>query len=690
MLRRNFFALAPSIPRSVWDPAHHNVNWVDSYSTSIADRRHWPAKKWSIGLEPCTPRDWLRFSYRNLAYAYNGALRACATFPEMLIYYKEMKQRGVKVDVDTLNALLSRAARYERIHVDDVFLLFDELTALGARPDIASAETLHTVLEHAAHQPPEWREARRRQLVELYQYLALEEIERLAPHHVDALLSAQIARLRGNLKQLKASLSPSVYRRYFAVIDLGETLIHEVHNFLWEYVDSDHAAMDVPSLQLRIPFVASVMKRPLATADPAHVKATDFEDTDVCSVLLAAVERCVDGDFHDSRPVSERRMYLALLTMLTSSGVLYSADLIAQMMDIVKYSRDDRGRDRDAQRLLRYALRGSSAANDAAYRELWHAVAPPVDARVVGRYLASRDPWSPVRICYDRSLQFRAFPTIQLSATSGRSSTASPAAAASTTGEAGRSSVDAAAAEPAEKLDGVSADFLPSVVAKTAEALQQRWDDVRRLIDMTGVHRVSGGRTSATTGTAAPTQEAAQQAMEVFTGAAVFLRGVATGCRYGELTDALAIQAVGDGQQGQNHALRAVPRGGAATAVDTAHSNSHASTELYAGDLDFDVWQQLLQCVQQLRQDMEQFMVQQYEAHGLQLEPEFECWEAMLVVLRCILDFCLVHMQQYGRAAGGGMAESLFQESAQLRTQLVEESRTRFNGRMRILWLQEV
>ncbi|CAG9571391.1 conserved hypothetical protein [Leishmania major strain Friedlin] len=701
MWRRSCCVLAPSIPRSVWDPAHYNENWVDSYSTSIADRRHWPAKKWSIGLEPRTPRDWLRFSYRNLAYAYNGALRACATFPEMLVYYKEMKQRGVKVDVDTLNALLSRAARYEHIQVDDVFLLFDELTALGARPDIASVETLHTVLEHAAHQPPEWRETRRRQLVELYQYLALEEIERLAPHRVDALLSAQIARLRGNLKQLNASLSPSVYRRYFAAIDLGETLIQEVHNFLWEYVGADHAAMDVPSLQLRIPFVASVMKRPLATADPAKVKATDFEDTDVCSVLLAAVERCVDGNFHDRRPVSERRMYLALLTMLTSSGVLYTADLMAQMMDVVKYSRDDRGRDRDAQRLLRYALRGSSAANDAAYRELWRAVAPPVDARVVGRYLASRDPWSPVHICYDRSFQFRAFPALQQitqsqcsssSSSSSSSSTDAAAVAASTAAGAGSSSTAAAAAEPDEALEGVSAGPPPgTVAAKTAEALQQRWDDVRRLIDITGVLKPGAGLTSARTGSAAPTQEAAQQAMEVFTGAAAFLRGVATGCRYGELADALAIQAVGDGQQQHHHAPRATPLGGAAATAGAARSSSgNVNTELYAGGLDFDVWQRLMQCVQQLRQDMEQFMAQQYEAHGLQVEPEFECWEAMLVVLRCILDFCLVHTQQYGRTAGGGMAENLFLESAQLRAQLVEESRTRFNGRMRILWLQEV
>lgn len=710
MLRRSLTVLAAGIPRSAWDPAHHNENWVDSYSTSIADRRHWPAKKWSIGLEPRTPREWLRFSYRNLAYAYNGALRACATFPEMLIYYKEMKQRGVKVDVDTLNVLLSRAARYEHIQIDDVFLLFDELTALGARPDIASVETLHTVLEHAAHQPPEWREARRRQLVELYQYLALEEIERLAPHHADALLAAQIARLRGNLKQLQASLSPSVYRRYFAVIDGGETLIQEVHNFLWEYVSSDHAALDVPSLRLRIPFVASVMRRPPATAGPATVKFTDFEDADVCSVLLAAVERCVDGDFHDRRPVSERRMYLALLTMLTSSGVLYSADLMAQLMDVVKYSRDERSRDRDAQRLLRYALRGSSAANDAAYRELWRAVAPPVDARVVGRYLASRDPWSPLHICYDRNFQFRAFPAPQLGTTSSSVAAASKDAGqhADDTPPPSSSGIGAAAAAAEEGAEGVSADMLPSTVPepvpkdsdsqqqqqqhspsstvtpRTAEALQQRWNDVQRLIDVTGVLKRLQGHSENSSPVA---QAEAQSAMEVFTGCAVFLRGIASGERYGSLEEAMSIQAVGEGS---SHLVN----GGASSAVNGGGGGGGvgggAPSALYASDLDLDVWHRLLQCVQQLRQDMERFMAQQYEAHGWQVEPEFECWEAMLVVLRCVLDFCVVHTQQYGRAAGGGMAETLFQESAQLRAELVEESRTRFNGRMRILWLQEV
>ncbi|KAK7196541.1 hypothetical protein NESM_000592100 [Novymonas esmeraldas] len=701
MLRRGLRVLAPSLPRSVWDPAQHNGNWVDSYSTSIADRRHWPAKRWSIGVEPRTPAEWLQFSHRNLAYAYNGALRACATFPEMLTYYKEMKERGVKVDVDTLNVLLSRAARYEHIDVDDVFLLADELTALGARLDIAAVETLHTVLEHAAHQPPEWREARRRELVELYQYLALEEIERLAPHHVDALLSAQIARLRGNLKQLGASLSPSVYRRYFAVVDQSDTLLHEVDHFLWEYVGADHPAVEVPSLQLRIPFVASVMRRPPATADPALVSATDFEDADVCSVLLAAVERCVDADFHDGRPASERRMYLALLTMLTSSGVLYSADLMAQLMDVVKYSRDDRGRDRDAQRLLRYALRGSSAANDAAYRELWRAVAPPVDARVVGRYLASRDPWSAQRLCHDRHLQFPAYPAPQHGTTT--TAAAAAAAASMVEGQAEGDGGSAPASSP-NAFEGVGDDVLPATtpeqpdavraarrdaaavaVVKTAEGLQQRWDDVRRIIDVTGVLKLASGGGSGGAA-AAPTAEAAQQAMEVFTGAAVLLRGVATGRRYGAVGDAMSTQAVGEGQRLQQRS----PNPAHAASGSAGDGGRGAVSELYATDLDLDVWQRVLQCVQQLRQDMELFISQQYERHGLVVEPEFECWEAVLITLRCVLDFCVVHTQQYGRAAGGGTAATLFQEAAQLRAQLVEESRTRFNGRMRVLWLHEV
>ncbi|ESL09047.1 hypothetical protein TRSC58_03240 [Trypanosoma rangeli SC58] len=446
MLRRAPFLFATNIPRSAWDPAHFNTNWSDSYSGDIAARRHWPAKKWSIGLEPRTPRDWLQFSYRNLAYAYNGALRACQSFPEMLVYYKEMKQRGVKVDVDTMNVLLTRAARYERIQVDDVFLLFDELTALGARPDIAAVETLHTVLDHSAAMPYEWREARRRQLVELYNCLAMEEIERLAPHRVDRLLKEQIKRYRDNLRALKASLSPTVYRRYLHTMHSASLLLEEVHNFLWELVESDHPAMEVPALQLRVPFVGSVMRRPDADANAQLVKFTDFEDADVCSVFLAAAERAVDVDLHDVRPVSERRIFLSLLTMLSYSGVLYTSDLMAHLMEMVKYSTHGAARDSDAQRVLRYAIRGSSAAQDEVYRSLWHKVETVADSRVVGRYIGAREPWSPTRVCFDERGIFRSYPPL-VQAAAKKSSTGDANTTSGTTGGGRRGAAARAAAQ---------------------------------------------------------------------------------------------------------------------------------------------------------------------------------------------------------------------------------------------------
>lgn len=649
MLRRTAFAWAVSIPRSVWDPAHYNPNWPDSYSNDIADRRQWPAKKWSIGLEPRTPREWLRFSYRNLAYAYNGALRACHTFPEMLIYYREAKLRGVRLDVDTLNILLTRAARYEHIHVDDIFMLFDELTDLGARPDVSSVETLHTVLEHSASKPFEWREARRRQLVELYNRLAMEEINRLAPHKVDALLAQQLARIRKNLQQLQASLSPSVYRRYFAVIDNAETLLREVHNFLWEFVSPDHPALDIASLQKRIPFVASVMRRPSLKTDPTTLKPTDFEDTDVCAVLLAAVERCVDGEFHDARQVSERRMYLSLLTMLTSSGVLYTADLVAQMMDIIKYSRLADRREEDAMRLLRYALRGSSASDDEAYRNLWQQVERVVDPRVVGRYLSCRDPWSPMQFCHDDQLAFRSFPAGQLvSSTASTSPTGAPA-------EDNGGGVSRATSSEVTDFDSAQHEGAPRrrlTELRTAEGLQLRWENVKALIDKTQVLEVAAD---------GPLGSGGGTHMEVFTGLTVFLRSVATGQRYGPLATVMATQAVGDG----------VP-------------HEAGTTGLFADDLALDVWECLFACLKEAHADMERFIA----AHD-GVEPDFECWEAMLIVLRCLMDRCVLHTQQHGKEAGGGAAERLFTEAAAMRHTLLEESLTRFDGRMRILWLQE-
>ncbi|RNF25575.1 uncharacterized protein Tco025E_02255 [Trypanosoma conorhini] len=683
MLRRAPCLFAANIPRSAWDPAHFNTNWSDSYSSDIAARRHWPAKKWSIGLEPRTPRDWLQFSYRNLAYAYNGALRACQSFPEMLVYYKEMKQRGVKVDVDTMNVLLTRAARYERIQVDDVFLLFDELTALGARPDIAAVETLHTVLDHSAAMPQEWREARRRQLVELYNCLAIEEIERLAPHRVDRLLKAQVKRYRDNLRALKASLSPSVYRRYLHTMHSASLLLEEVHNFLWELVESDHPAMEIPALQLRIPFVGSVLRRPDADANASLVKFTDFEDTDVCSVFLAAAERAVDADLHDARPVSERRIFLSLLTMISYSGVLYTADLMAHLMEMVKYSTNGAARDSDAQRLLRYAIRGSGAAQDEAHRALWQKVETVADSRVVGRYLGAREPWSPTRVCFDERGMFKSYPPLVRAAGAGR---ASASAEATTAGGAaledgagehqvqrrGASNEMAAhtgAAEAEEEVEGVRGAVVAAEPAagagsrdaalqeashgeqRTVEALNLRWSDVHRLIE----------RTRALT--TPPTERHPQQEkMEVFTGIAVYLRTLATGRRYG-----------GDDEE-------------AAEAAGGANPAESQGQALFAAGYGIDVWARVFDLVQEVRHDMEKFITDNAAHH---VEPEFECWEALLVTLRCVLDFCVVQTQEQGKGARAAAAAELFEKAMRLRNELVEESRTRFGGRMRILWLQE-
>ena len=51
-MRRAVARLAGAIPRSAWDPAHHDPRWVDSYAKPMADRRSWPAKTFSIVEEP--------------------------------------------------------------------------------------------------------------------------------------------------------------------------------------------------------------------------------------------------------------------------------------------------------------------------------------------------------------------------------------------------------------------------------------------------------------------------------------------------------------------------------------------------------------------------------------------------------------------------------------------------------------
>jgi hypothetical protein len=615
-MRRAFPLLATSVPRHVWDPSRHNPNWADSYSTDIADRRHWPAKKWSIGLEPKTPDDWQNFSLRNLSYAYNAALRACSTFPEMIKYYQEMKQRGVKVDLDTLNTLLTRAARYEKIQVEDVFRLYDEMIALGAKPDLATAETLHTVWEFSINSASaEWREVRRRHLIRIYNALAEADILQYGEKDLSHLLAAQINRYRQNLKSLDASLSPSIYKKYMAIINSFDVLLHEVNQFLWEFVKPDHPAKEDPTLKLSIPVLFDVMKRPVLDAPIAGLSQAQFEDTDVCSVILAAVERVVDRPMMDLNTPDRRRFaFLALQSLAGTAGVFLTADLVAQLMDVAKYSVLDNSRDRDAMRILANALRATSFKSSTNARQVWLSLGKPCDARVVGRYIAARDPWSTTQFA-PQGVTFSLF-------------------AAGNTATVPLASEEGAPSETA--VVPTEDPSTPKVqLLRTGSEVELRWQNLWTLIE----------RTDALT----DAQQAATNKLEVFTGLASFLRHMFTGARL--------------------------------------HENMEGPLPSFAAGMTIDVCEKVFQCCQELRRQLDTFCSENDVA------PELECWESMLVVLRGMMDFYVLQKRNRNVAAVAAAStqetEEFFVSVAELRSQLVDESRTRFDGKFRFLWLQE-
>ncbi|CUG94036.1 Hypothetical protein, putative [Bodo saltans] len=618
MMRRAVPLLASSIPRHVWDPSRHNPNWADSYSTEISDRRQWPAKKWSIGLEPQTPTDWQNHSLRNLSYAYNAALRSCSTFPEMIGYYQEMKQRGVKVDLDTLNTLLTRAARYEKIQVDDIFHLFDEMVELGAKPDMATAETLHTVWEFSINTATaEWREVRRRHLIRIYNALAEADVLQYGQKDLQHLLAAQIGRYRQNLKSLNASLSPALYKKYISCIDSFELLLNEINNFLWEFVKPDHAFKEDTTLKIKIPVLHNIMKRPVA-APGVEVQLSQFEDADVCSVVLSAVERVVDRPMVDLNSTQRQRFAcLALQSLIGTSGVFLTADLVAQLMDVVKYSPLDDSRERDAMRLLSNALRATTFKANGSVREAWIACAKPCDARVVGRYIAAREPWSGTQF----APQGATFPLFAAGST----------ATVTLEGNSDASSTETAVVET--KQTQVQ-------LLRTAAEVDLRWQNLWTLIERTGA-------------LTDPSQAPANK-LEVFTGLASFLRHMFSGTRLNEKTD-----------------------------VTLTHS--------FAPGMTVEVCEKVFQCLADLRRQLDVFLSEQ--SADLQLAPELECWESMLVVLRGMMDFYVLNKrsQRNAQAAvtSSQESESFFVSVAELRTQLVEESRSRFDGRFRLLWLQE-
>jgi hypothetical protein len=598
MMRRGLPVLASSIPRHVWDPTRANPNWADSYATDVADRRQWPAKRWSIGLEPRTPTDWLSYSTRNLAYAYNGALRACTSFPEMVQHYQEMKRRGVAVDLDTMNILLTRAARYEKIVADDVFSLFEELLAYGARPDLSVVETLHTVYDHhytAASHSAEWREMRRKRLVELYNSLCADEIATYADKSVPFLLRAQLQRYRENLRSLGSVLSARVMCQYVTQAEEPDVIVEAIHDYLWDFVPRDHPCVEIKALGVQIPRVSIICRRPTDATDIAA-----FDDAGLNAVFAAAVERVIDTGMTSRRFPSERSVLLALVNCFWQSGVFMSSTVLAQLMDAVKFSNDNQYRDQDAMRYYGFGARVSIVAKDApAAAQQWTALQPVLDGRVLGRFIAARDPWSPSSFLPSANGAF-----------------------ALVGADGGAGQVEA---------QGTSDDKSPDVSGgslRTAAGLRRRWDDIGALVTAAG----------------ALTHPAAtlDAKMEIFTGKVCFLRNALFPARYAK--------------QG------------------TSNMSAWATVPP-------DVAQLIFELLQALKTEMDVFIAANPSA-----VPELEAVEGMLVIARGLLDMTIVSgdAQQENSQRHG-----FFSAVAAARSQLLTEARSRFDGRFRILWLQD-
>jgi hypothetical protein len=163
---------------------------------------------------------------------------------------------------------------------------------------------------------------------------------------------------------------------------------------------------------MRIPYLASGIKRPNPATPELSTDA--FDDTVICSVILAAVERVVESPLHVSRLSQaqndtdvDRGVVLSLLTMIRHSGVLITSDVAAQLMDIVKYC-TWKSRDSDARLLLSQLIRDQLSRASPIQRR-WNDIALPVDGRVVGRYLAARDPWSAEKFSYGPDSKFGVF-----------------------------------------------------------------------------------------------------------------------------------------------------------------------------------------------------------------------------------------------------------------------------------------
>lgn len=687
MLRRSAAPiLATAVPRHVWDPTHHNQRWVDSYAKPISDRRVWPSKVYSIGLEPQTPSDWLHFSLRNLAYAYNAALRECATFGRMVPLYQEMKRRGVKMDTDTMFIMLSRAARQDSMDPADVCSLFEEMKVLGAKPDLAVAEVLHTLLDHSLGCPAAWQMAQRSRLAEVYISLLEDDITTLgAKGGHDKLLLTQFQRYRVNVASLSqwkpcknvteahnsdlasplaSSNSPSTTATTSASATLSACTVMTTAALRIPvdcYVRLIHQLQDVVDIAAAMVHyltdaVQSAVRRGLLSPDKAaQVVAkvgpiaipsfglaaqrqshdmgspTDFaDDQDANRLFVAALERTVDLDLP---PMQERQAAQLISQISWQSGTLTTSDYQAQLFDIIKFHGrtipdtvpNAKAPVMSVQEKDLFAMNMWGRAVRGGVRTVprpWIIRSLHLDARVVGRYVASRDPWSPSRI--------------ELVSAAAAVQKPSP------DGSGGKAAPSRPSFPPFDERHG-----------RDAAGVDERWNDVTQFVRgrLTAIAR-AGPTTSSGVSKDDLSHFTVAGADEVFTGLALYLRGLVDG------------------------APNSVP---VAAAV-------------------FDK-------VQRLRNDLDGCVSSSQGAVAAgqlaaPLEPELECWEAMLVTLRHIMD--VTTLQRGGLASGdaagaaGGteegrkQTESLFRDAANLRAQLVDESRTRFNGKFKVLWLQEI
>jgi len=675
MLRRSARLAVSSVPRASWDPKHHDARWVDSYAKPAVDRRTWPAKVFSIVPEPQTPTEFLHYSKRNLAYAYNAAIRACSTFPETIELYNEMKARGAEVDLDTAFAMLSRAARYERMTPEDVFLLSDELRALGARFDITVIEVLHTVWDHSAAASPQWREARRRELVDEYNRLANDDIARYGEQGHAALMVQQLSRYARDVAQLGGTLRYDVYQRMFAQITDWRMLAPQLVAMLQARAgpDAPTVSLNVGTATLEIPVVGELLRRksdaedavqpwarsglpPLPAGEPHGPQF--YEDVQLNKAFLAAIERVADAGFfeHAATGLGDRGLAQQLFLVAWYSKAMITADVFAQLMDIVRFSADDGGRRGMAARgIFRRAFRAANMERTADLVQ-WCDTMKPLDARVVARYLMAVDPWEnegfdlgqvPGKEEGKMTLGFKKFGSAPKQAK--EASQADALENAAKTDESAAEGASAVAPVPGTRKQGL-----------TGRDVDERMASVRRTIQ----------------------------------------RFVGAGTKAKERKDGDENSAEAAILQAKKARMNAYmePNGMQLVTAQLVFLRRLVASANVAGNV--EVMQRVVFYLREVKVELDELCdapaVAAASTAGASEEtplaegPETEAWESLLAALRVVLDSTAARTAS-GKSTrdGKAAADKCFAEANELRTQVVNESKTRFGGKFRMLWLEE-